>query len=80
VYSGSLIVQQGFFFSGKIKIVERSRKMSKKSKKQLSDWAHFRFSVIGALLARPPDKGDLRKEIEKLARRLYPAILGEVAG
>ena len=45
--------------------------MSKKSKKQLSDWAHFRFSVIGALLARPPDKGDLRKEIEKLARRLY---------
>ena len=45
--------------------------MSKKSRKQLSDWAHFRFSVIGALLARPPGKGDLRKEIEKLANRLY---------
>ena len=45
--------------------------MSKKSKKQLRNWAHFRFSVIGALLARPPDKGDLQKEIEKLASRVY---------
>lgn len=45
--------------------------MSKKSKKRLRKWAHFRFSIIGGLLARPPCKGDLRKEIEKLARRLY---------
>jgi transposase InsO family protein len=45
--------------------------MSKKSKKYLTDWAHFRFSVIGGLLARPPGKGDLRKEIEKLASGLY---------
>ena len=45
--------------------------MSKKSKKQLRNWAHFRFSVIGGLLARPPDKGDLGKEIEKLASRVY---------
>ena len=45
--------------------------MSKKSKKQLTNWAHFRFSVIGGLLARPPDKGDLQKEIEKLAGRVY---------
>ena len=45
--------------------------MSKKSKKQLTNWAHFRFSVIGGLLARPPDKGDLQQEIEKLASRVY---------
>ena len=30
-------------------------------------WAHFRFSVIGQLLAAPPPKGELRAEIEKLA-------------
>jgi putative transposase len=45
--------------------------MGKKSRKLLTDWAHFRFSVIGSLLARPPGKGDLRKEIHKLANRLY---------
>ena len=45
--------------------------MSKESKKQLTNWAHFRFSVIGGLLARPPDKGDLQKEIAKLAGRVY---------
>jgi len=45
--------------------------MSKKSKKQLTNWAHFRFSIIGGLLARPPDKGDLQQEIEKLADRVY---------
>ncbi len=45
--------------------------MSKKLKGQLTDWAHFRFSIIGSLLARPPLKGDLRNEIEKLASRCY---------
>jgi len=45
--------------------------MSKESKRQLIDWAHFRFSVIGGLLARPPGKGDLGKEIEELASRCY---------
>jgi len=45
--------------------------MSKKSRKPLTDWAHFRFSVIGGLLARPPCKGDLQKEIDKLAGRVY---------
>jgi transposase InsO family protein len=45
--------------------------MSKKSKKQLTNWAHFRFSIIGGLLARPPCKGDLKKEIEKLASNVY---------
>lgn len=42
-----------------------------KSKRQLTDWAHFRFSIIGGLLARPPDKGELRDELEKLASRCY---------
>ena len=45
--------------------------MSKKSKKQLTDWAYFRFSIIGGLLAKPPDKGELGKEIEKLASSCY---------
>ena len=33
--------------------------MAKKSKASLTQWAHFRFSVIGGLLARPPKKGQL---------------------
>ncbi len=44
--------------------------MSGKSQKRLT-WAQFRFSIIGRLLARPPDKGELRKEIEAAASRLY---------
>lgn len=34
-------------------------------------WAHLRFSVIGQLLAAPPDKGELRAEIEALATRTW---------
>jgi putative transposase len=34
-------------------------------------WARFRFSVIGYLLAAPPDKGQLRAELRKLANRVY---------
>jgi len=45
--------------------------MSKKKESPISDWAQFRFSVIGSLLARPPDKGQLRSELEQLARRQY---------
>lgn len=45
--------------------------MSKKSEKQLTNWAYFRFSIIGGLLAKPPDNGELGKEIEKLAGRCY---------
>jgi len=45
--------------------------MSRKKEISISDWAQFRFSVIGALLARPPDKGELRAELEKLAERQY---------
>ena len=34
-------------------------------------WAHLRFSVIGQLLAAPPDKGELRAEIEALSQRTW---------
>lgn len=35
--------------------------MSEESKRTLKNWAHLRFSIVGPLLARPPDKGDLAK-------------------
>jgi hypothetical protein len=34
-------------------------------------WAHLRFSVIGQLLAAPPDKGELKAAIEGLAARAW---------
>ena len=34
-------------------------------------WAHLRFSVIGQLLAAPPDKGGLKAAIEGLAARTW---------
>src|SRR4051812_35699665 len=30
-------------------------------------WAHLRFSVVGHLLAAPPARGDLQRELERLA-------------
>ncbi len=32
-------------------------------------WAHFRFSVVGPLLAAPPRKGELQGELKRLARK-----------
>ena len=34
-------------------------------------WAHLRFSVVGQLLASPPAKGELRRELEQLAARTW---------
>jgi transposase InsO family protein len=34
-------------------------------------WAHFRFSVIGPLLAAPPAKGQLQQRLEELARQRW---------
>jgi len=34
-------------------------------------WAHFRFSVVGHLLAAPPPKGSLRTELKRLAARKW---------
>lgn len=34
-------------------------------------WAYLRFSIIGGLLANPPEKGGLQHELEQLARKRY---------
>ncbi len=34
-------------------------------------WAHLRFSVVGHLLAAPPQRGELRGELEKLAGQAW---------
>lgn len=34
-------------------------------------WAHFRFSVIGPLLAAPPPRGELKGELEGLANKSW---------
>ena len=34
-------------------------------------WARFRFSIIGVLLAAPPDKGELRLTLRRLAKRQW---------
>ena len=34
-------------------------------------WAHFRFSVIGPLLAAPPDRGQLRTQLQELAAKKW---------
>jgi putative transposase len=41
-------------------------------------WAHLRFSVVGALLAAPPARGELRAELAKLSAKswLHP-VTGE---
>ncbi len=42
-------------------------------------WAHFRFSVIGPLLAAPPGPGELAVELERLAgKRWRHPITGEL--
>jgi putative transposase len=46
--------------------------MSQKSKGKLTTWANLRFSIIGDLLARPPQKGELSKRFSDLARCPYP--------
>lgn len=34
-------------------------------------WAHFRFSVIGAILAAPPDPGQLQAQLQELAAKKW---------
>ena len=34
-------------------------------------WAHFRFSVVGPLLAAPPDRGDLKAQLKDLAAKQW---------
>lgn len=39
-------------------------------------WAHFRFSVIGALLAAPPARGQLQAQLQALAHKTWRHPLG----
>jgi putative transposase len=34
-------------------------------------WAHLRFSIVGPLLAAPPEHGELRAELERLSRKQW---------
>ena len=34
-------------------------------------WANLRFSVVGALLAAPPGRGDLQAELERLTAKIW---------
>lgn len=45
--------------------------MDEKSNLPTITWAQLRFSIIGGLLARPPSKGQLSKELQILASRHY---------
>lgn len=45
--------------------------MSKETHPPADSWAVFRFSIIGGLLADPPENGNLQKELKKLARRTW---------
>ena len=40
--------------------------------RKLRNWAHLRFSIVGPLLAQPPERGELTQEIERLSQRSYP--------
>jgi hypothetical protein len=39
-------------------------------------WAHFRFSVIGALLAAPPARGQLQAQLQSLADKTWRHPIG----
>lgn len=46
--------------------------MNEKKKPSIHErWAHLRFSVVGALLAAPPSRGDLQHELEQLAKKSW---------
>lgn len=47
--------------------MSKNQHVSGKSEK----WAHFRFSVIGPLLAAPPERGELKQELEHLAQKTW---------
>jgi len=42
-----------------------------RAKRQRRLWAELRFSVVGGLLASPPPRGELGREIRRLARRRW---------
>lgn len=44
---------------------------NKKAKGERKKWEQFRFSIIGKLLAKPPKRGELQKELEQLAQEEF---------
>lgn len=45
--------------------------MSKPKMPQWQCWAQFRFAVIGGLLSRPPESGQLQQELQSLTEKSY---------
>src|SRR5687767_15878286 len=41
------------------------------SSRSIERWAHFRFSVIGPLLAAPPARGQLHDQLKDLAAKKW---------
>ena len=41
------------------------------SSRSIDRWAHFRFSVIGPLLAAPPQRGQLQHQLQELALKKW---------
>jgi len=42
-----------------------------KQERRRGDWARFRFSVVGPLLAAPPKRGELRGELLRLSQKTW---------
>lgn len=55
--------------------------MNEKNKPTVHErWAHLRFSVVGALLAAPPRRGELQAELARLASKMWlHPVTGEPA-
>ena len=48
------------------------------SRRSHEQWARFRFSVIGPLLAAPPERGDLQEQLKSLAaKKWHHSISGQ---
>jgi transposase InsO family protein len=45
--------------------------MDDDSKRGCERWARVRFGVVGSLLAAPPPRGELQKELERLAEKIW---------
>jgi transposase InsO family protein len=60
--------------------MERNPMSEKEKSRTHQRWAHLRFSIVGPLLAAPPERGELEAELEKLAGKqwLHP-VTGQPA-
>lgn len=45
--------------------------MSKEKNKQRQAWEHFRFAIVGPLLAAPPESGQLQTQLRHLAEKYW---------